>query len=191
MSHADDAELMAPVPINQELRVDKAKTATLVPLRPVVTYHQDMEGVDWALIRFLPPDTVLPMHCTTEEMRQTLAPELDTSGREVVVRYMYPRGLLNAEDNCNGSDYEDAWGRSACEGKVAMRTYEKEMKQEYMTNDGNYISGDTISLDKKMSIITSWFIYPPRSQVVNFILRGPDTELVDRNRNLKTLHGQD
>lgn len=168
---------------------EAANVARIMEIKPSVTYHEDMEGVEFALVRYLPPASVLPLYTLDEDLRKAILPQLTCNGHELFVRYKYPECLLNAAQNCMDPKFDDIWGDSACEGRAAWRSHEKELKKAYMQENGSIISGEHIKLTRMMTTILAWFIHPMGSQVVNFILRGPDTDLAKKNRNLVTIYG--
>ena len=167
---------------------ETGNAAKILEVKPSVTYHEDMEGVDFALVRYLPPAQVLPLYTLDEDLRKAILPQLTCNGHELFIRYKYPECLLNAAQNCMDPKFDDIWGDSACEGRAAWRSHEKELKKAYMQENGSIISGEHIKLTRMMTTILAWFIHPMGSQVVCFILRGPDTDLAKKNRNLETIY---
>ena len=61
------------------LDMDESKDKAVAP-KAVVIYHQDNQGVDMALVRYVPPDGVLPKSCSDHEMKRVITPEIVPRG---------------------------------------------------------------------------------------------------------------
>ena len=101
----------------------------------------------------------------------------------------YPQQLLNGTTNCQHRKFHRYFGDSVIQFRASWIEDDKEKKKVYMLENGKVMSCETIPLKTEMSTIVDWFIHPIGSQIINFILRGPDTEYVKKNKNRKAIFG--
>ena len=160
----------------------------LLPVEPIVVYHQNMQGVDYALVRLVLPDQVLPALANDAVMRKHLLPKLDVNGRRLIVKYRHPNSLHDLAEASKDEVWDECWGDSALEGRAALRSKEKEIRKQFVQDSGYILSSTDVSLDVQVKTIEKWFIQPKNSQTVNFVLRGPETEETLKDRNLKAIY---
>lgn len=177
----------ARIPPSIKADLEAEESTKRCPIEPIVTYHEDEESVDFAFVRLLTRDTVLPRDASDEDLRAKILPKLNSAALEL--HFQYPGELLNAPTNCKNDRFDTHLGDSAIQFRASWIEDDKEKKKTYMLENGKMMSRETIPLKREMSTIVAWFIHPAGSQIINFILRGPDTEFVKKNKNRKAIFG--
>ena len=173
------------------LDMDESKDKAVAP-KAVVIYHQDNQGVDMALVRYVPPDGVLPKSCSDHEMKRVITPEIVPRGAKAcdfLITYKLPKALYNFAEESKDTIWDDIWGESATEARAAMKTKERDIRKEHQLKNGTVMCQECVPLTVKVSTVEKWFVHPCNSQAVNFALRGPETEEMVKKRNVHTIYG--